>query len=253
MDLKKIIQEKLKEIEKHEDVKIILAVESGSRAWGGESKDSDYDVRFLYVRKPKSYLKLEGVRDVIEWQLDDVLDINGWDIQKALRLLYKSNPTLFEWCASPMIYQQTAEATELKKLLNVYFSEKKSLFHYWHMADSNYREYLKTAKVKAKKYFYVLRPILASKWIVKYQEAPPIEFIKLVDALMEEELKEIVFELLEEKKQTNELDWVNKIDVFNDYIEKELPILRKTAEESLDKKQSQWDALDDYFLRSILF
>ncbi|MHC5229264.1 nucleotidyltransferase domain-containing protein [Enterococcus sp. LJL99] len=250
--MKKIIQEKLKEIEKQEDVKIILAVESGSRAWGFESKDSDYDVRFLYVRKPESYLKLEGVRDVIEWQLDDVLDINGWDIQKALRLLYKSNPTLFEWCASPIIYQQTVEVDELKKLLKDYFSEKKSLFHYWHMADSNYREYLKTARVKAKKYFYVLRPILASKWIINYQEAPPIEFTKLVDALMEEELKTIVIELLEEKKQTNELDWINKIDVLNDYIEKELPILRKIAEETLDKKHSQWVTLNEFFLQLVL-
>lgn len=250
--MKKIIQEKLKEIEKQEDVKIILAVESGSRAWGFESKNSDYDVRFLYVRKPESYLKLEEVRDVIEWQLDDVLDINGWDIQKALRLLYKSNPTLFEWCASPIIYQQTVEVDELKKLLKDYFSEKKSLFHYWHMADSNYREYLKTARVKAKKYFYVLRPILASKWIINYQEAPPIEFTKLVDALMEEELKTIVIELLEEKKQTNELDWINKIDVLNDYIEKELPILRKVAEEALDKKHSQWVTLNEFFLQLVL-
>ena len=252
LDLKKIIQEKLKEIEKRENVKVILAVESGSRAWGFESKDSDYDVRFLYVRKAENYLKLEGVRDVIEWQLDEVLDINGWDIQKALRLLYKSNPTLFEWCASPIVYHQTTEADELRKLLNVYFSEKKSLFHYWHMADSNYREYLKTAQVKAKKYFYVLRPILASKWIIKYQAAPPIEFTQLVDTLMDDKLKAIIYELLETKKQTNELDWIDKIDALNDYIEKELPRLRKAAEESLDKKDSQWEDLNNYFLHTIM-
>lgn len=108
---------------------------------GGESKDSDYDVRFLYIRKTDDYLKLEGIRDVIEWQLDDVLDINGWDIQKAFRLLYKSNPTLLEWLSSPIVYKKTEEVDQLVKLIQNYFSSKKSLYHYWHMAKTNYREY----------------------------------------------------------------------------------------------------------------
>lgn len=88
-----IIQQKLTEIEEKENIKILHCVESGSRAWGFASPDSDYDVRFIYVRKRDFYLKLEKTRDVIEWQLDETLDINGWDLQKALRLLYKSNPT----------------------------------------------------------------------------------------------------------------------------------------------------------------
>ena len=81
-----------------------MAIESGSRAWGFASPDSDYDVRFIYVRKFEDYLKLEKVRDVIEWKLDDVLDINGWDIKKTLQLLHNLNPTVFEWCASPIVY-----------------------------------------------------------------------------------------------------------------------------------------------------
>ena len=88
--MNKIIEQKLKEIEEKENVKIILAVESGSRAWGFASPDSDYDVRFIYVRETKEYLKLNEIRDVIEWQLDGTLDINGWDIKKALKLLYRA-------------------------------------------------------------------------------------------------------------------------------------------------------------------
>jgi predicted nucleotidyltransferase len=126
--MEKIIKKKLEEIEKAENVKIILAVESGSRAWGFESKDSDYDVRFIYIRKTEDYLKLEGNRDVIEWQLDDLLDINGWDIQKALRLLYKSNPVLFEWCHSPIVYKENIEAEAFKKLAADYFSPKSRCF-----------------------------------------------------------------------------------------------------------------------------
>lgn len=147
------ILEELRKIEETEDVKIIMAIESGSRAWGFASPDSDYDVRFIYVRKKEEYLKLEGVRDVIEWRLDETLDINGWDIKKALQLLHKSNPTVFEWCTSPIVYMEREEFGWLKELLPDYFSEKKSLFHYWHMAETNYREYLKGEEVRVKKVF----------------------------------------------------------------------------------------------------
>lgn len=91
--MEKIIQQKLKEIEEKENVRIIMAVESGSRAWGFASPDSDYDVRFVYVRQLKDYLRLEKAKDIIEWQLDDVLDINGWDLKKALMLMHDSNPS----------------------------------------------------------------------------------------------------------------------------------------------------------------
>ena len=119
-----IIIEELKKIEEQENVKIIMAIESGSRAWGFESPDSDYDVRFIYARRPEDYLKFEGIRDVIEWKLDDVLDINGWDIKKALQLLHKSNPTVFEWCASPIVYYDSDEFDKLKEILPQYFSQK---------------------------------------------------------------------------------------------------------------------------------
>lgn len=109
-----LIQNKIKEIEQEENVEVILAVESGSRAWGFESVDSDYDVRFIYIRKKEDYLKLNPPRDVIEWQLDEVLDINGWDLSKTLKLLYKSNPTVFEWLSSPIIYKKTKKAERLK-------------------------------------------------------------------------------------------------------------------------------------------
>ena len=84
MNITALIKQKLNEIEKIENVQIIMAVESGSRAWGFASPDSDYDVRFIYVREAEDYLKLKPLRDVIEWQLDEVYDISGWDLKKAL-------------------------------------------------------------------------------------------------------------------------------------------------------------------------
>ncbi len=112
--MKSTIAEELRKIEKEYNVEIIYAVESGSRAWGFASPDSDYDVRFIYKRKKNDYLKLEKTRDVIELPIDDVLDINGWDLDKTLKLLYKSNPTLFEWLSSPIVYNNTDSAERLK-------------------------------------------------------------------------------------------------------------------------------------------
>lgn len=140
------IQEQLRRIEEAENIKILLAVESGSRAWGFASPDSDYDVRFIYIRRLEDYLRLDAIRDVIELPIDDVLDINGWDLQKTLRLLYKSNPTLFEWFSSPIVYQKTEFADKFRDLMMHYFSSKKTLHHYVSMAEGNYTRQWKLAE-----------------------------------------------------------------------------------------------------------
>lgn len=148
-----LIKEKLHEIEQRENCRILLAVESGSRAWGFASPDSDYDVRFIYVRPRESYLRLNRVRDVIELPINGVLDINGWDVDKTLKLLHKSNPTVFEWFSSPIVYQTTDFTEAFKPVMRRYFSSKSGLWHYLQMAEGNYREYLRGDMVKAKKYF----------------------------------------------------------------------------------------------------
>src|SRR4030095_590913 len=99
------IRHKLADIERAEDVRILFAVESGSRAWGFPSPDSDYDVRFLYVHKADWYLSIDPRRDVIELPIEGEFDINGWDLRKALQLLIKSNPVLLEWLRSPVLYR----------------------------------------------------------------------------------------------------------------------------------------------------
>ncbi len=244
------IIEELKKIEKDENVKIIMAVESGSRAWGFASPDSDYDVRFIYVRPQEAYLRLEPIRDVIEWKLDETLDINGWDIKKALQLLYKSNPTVFEWCASPIVYLECEEFSMLKNLLPRYFSVKKSLFHYWHMADTNYRGYLQGDEVKVKKYFYVLRPLLAAKWILDKRTPPPMLFDELIEAELEDALKPELNRLLEMKKELPEMGMTPKIQVFNGYIEKVMPEIKAIAD-SVEDNKAEWGALDEMFLRVV--
>lgn len=248
--MRKRILEELQKIEQIHNVKIIMAIESGSRAWGFASPDSDYDVRFIYVRKKEDYLKLEGMRDVIEWKLDEVLDINGWDIRKALQLLHKSNPTIFEWCASPIVYLSTTDFDVLKKAMQGYFSEKKALYHYWHMAQTNYREYLKGEEVRIKKYFYVLRPLLAAQWILDKKVAPPMLFDELVDAELDEELRPELNRLLEMKKTLPEMGMAPKVQVFNDYIERVMPEI-KEATEKIEETEKDWGVLNGLFLQFV--
>ena len=112
------ISEKLDRIETEYDVKILHCIESGSRAWGFASPDSDFDVRFFYVHKPEFYLRLDRSSDVINYELNDVFDINGWDLQKALRLLYKSNPTIFEWNSSPIVYRTTPQWQRVQSVID---------------------------------------------------------------------------------------------------------------------------------------
>ena len=222
-DHQKIVQEiipaKLKEIEARENIRVIHCVESGSRAWGFASPDSDYDVRFIYVRPLEYYLRLDKTRDVIEWQLDETLDINGWDLQKALRLLHSSNPTLFEWNNSPIVYKTTPEWAEISAIIEHFFQKKAGLYHYLSTAKKNYREYLKGDMVKLKKYFYVLRPILACRWILEKQTPPPMLFSTLADACLDEALVPAVTDLLRLKMETPEIGLGPRIDIINDYLD----------------------------------
>ncbi len=248
--MKKLIVSKLKQIEKDYDVKILLAVESGSRAWGFASPDSDYDVRFIYVRPYKDYLRLEEIRDVIELPINDELDINGWDLKKSLRLLYRSNPTLFEWFSSPIVYIETEFAEQFRKIMKEYFVSKKSLHHYISMAESNYRSYLKGDTVIAKKYFYVLRPILACRWIIDKGTPPPMLFSELASAELPEFLRPEVERLLDLKINFPEAKKIPKIDVLNDYLDKTLAEIKEKINEPEDSVNS-WEKLNSLFLNIV--
>ena len=243
-----LIKEKLLEIEQRENCRILLAVESGSRAWGFASPDSDYDVRFIYVRGKDSYLKLNRSRDVIELPINDVLDINGWDVDKTLKLLHKSNPTVFEWFSSPIIYKTTPFAEQFKPIMQHYFSSKSGLWHYLHMAESNYREYLKVDLVKAKKYFYVLRPILACRWILETGTPPPMKFEELMESQLPAYLKDTVRDLLDLKMNSPEVKMIPRIDILNEYLEMSIAEVKSQIEQYPREVVKEWDELNRLFL-----
>ena len=245
------IQEQLRRIEEAENIKILLAVESGSRAWGFASPDSDYDVRFIYIRRLEDYLRLDAIRDVIELPINDVLDINGWDLQKTLRLLHKSNPTLFEWFSSPIVYQKTEFADKFRDLMMHYFSSKKTLYHYVSMAEGNYREYLKGDLVRAKKYFYVLRPVLACQWILDWGTPPPMLFSELLKAELPVELIDVVNQLLELKMNSPEVKLIKRISEINEYLDESIPRIKRAVRLLEDSLTPDWNELNQLFLQSL--
>ena len=245
------IQEQLRRIEEAENIKILFAVESGSRAWGFASPDSDYDVRFINIRRLEDYLRLNTIRDVIELPIDDALDINGWDLQKTLRLLHKSNPTLFEWFSSPIVYQETEFADKFRDLMMHYFSSKKTMYHYVSMAEGNYREYLKGDLIRAKKYFYVLRPVLACQWILDWGTPPPMLFSELLKAELPVELIDVVNQLLELKMNSPEVKLIKRISEINEYLDESIPRIKRAVRLLEDSLTPDWNELNQLFLQSL--
>lgn len=244
----------LERIEHEDNVRILYACESGSRAWGFPSKDSDYDVRFLYVRPEAWYLSIFEKRDVIVRPISDMLDISGWDLRKALNLFRKSNPPLLEWLQSPIVYRENQEiAEQIRSVSPITFSPKSCMYHYLHMAKGNFRAYLQDEQVKIKKYFYVLRAILACEWIKTHKTMPPIEFDRLVDALvpMESELKGIIDDLLARKRAGDEMDYEPRINPINEFLEQRIQYYERMAVGMLASGDGQDQRLDDLF-RSVL-
>lgn len=226
------ILDELGRIEREESIQILYACESGSRSWGFPSKDSDYDVRFIYVRPIDWYLSIYEKRDVIERPISDLLDINGWDLKKALNLFRKSNPPLLEWLQSPIVYRENREIVQqIRSISPLTFSPKSCTYHYLNMAKGNYRDYLQGERVRIKKYFYVLRPILACEWIEKHNTMPPIEFHKLVDAALpkESELRTVIDGLLKRKMAGDEMDDEPRIKAINEFLEKKIVYYEQKA------------------------
>ena len=236
------IVRRLDQIEAEYSVKVLLACESGSRAWGFASADSDYDVRFLYLSPCSWYLAvdLEEKRDVIETPIEDVWDVNGWDLRKALRLYRKSNPPLLEWLQSPIIYrEQSNAARKMRDLLATFYSPTACMYHYLHMAQGNYRGYLQSDLVRTKKYFYVLRPLLGCRWIERDIGAVPMEFERLVEKTeIPQAVKTEICGLLEKKRSDVEIGKGPRNRILSEFIESEF---RRHKESGLVRQKPQTD------------
>lgn len=244
---------RLAKVERDNNVRILLAVESGSRAWGFASTDSDYDVRFIYARSSDWYLAidLEEKRDVIEYPIVDEIDLNGWDVKKALRLMARSNPAIVEWLLSPIHYlEQGVFASSLRQLLPSIYSWVSGIQHYRSMAKATFHSRLQGDYVSLKKYFYVLRPLLAVRWLQQYKAPAPLEFVKLLTMIEDRPaLLADIQSLLAKKRVAPELGMAPPIASIHAFILEELARL-----EQLDLPKAgaaDWAALNAVFRRVI--
>ncbi|WP_395749694.1 nucleotidyltransferase domain-containing protein [Prosthecobacter sp.] len=252
-DVSERVRHALTRLEKEKNVRVLYACESGSRAWGFESQDSDYDVRFLYVHRREWYMSIELGRDVIEQPLSDELDVSGWELRKALRLLRKSNPPLLEWMKSPTVYHHDPVFThEFGELTEMFYSPRRCFAHYLHMAYGNWKDYLEGRdQVSLKKYLYVFRPLLACRWIERSLGQVPMLFQELVDAVLEErEIRVALEALVARKRAGKELGKSAPDAVLSRFITAELQRLKALSdpEDSL----GDLDELDLFFRRYAL-
>jgi len=247
--IKTEIMHRLRKTEEEQDVRILLAIESGSRAWGFESSNSDYDVRFIYIRNENWYLSIdvENRRDVIEYPIVDEIDLNGWDLRKALGLFYKSNPAFVEWLQSPITYiEQGCFRREALALLPKIYSVEQGIYHYKSMAKTNFYGHLQAEKVRFKKYFYVFRALLSIRYLEKNRKPAPIEFGQLLPLIENDTVLSILHELLEKKKSQMELAKIAPISELNQFIEMELKRLETLVPEKF-VRQIEMAQLNTFF------
>ncbi|MCR6630697.1 MAG: nucleotidyltransferase domain-containing protein [Magnetospirillum sp.] len=221
----------LADLESRENIHILWAVESGSRAWGFPSPDSDYDVRFVYVRPLEWYLSLNPGRDVVELPIADELDVAGWDLHKALGLLVKANPALLEWLSSPIVYRATPEAESLRALARRSPYRRSAAHHYLALLRGNYDRYIADRPmVRLKKYMYCLRPALALLWLRSRDDMVPMDQPSLLAGLsLPADLDGAIGALVAKKSASGEMGEGPRVAVIDAFLEQELRLAQEGA------------------------
>ena len=220
------VAERIDRLEAEHGVTALYVCESGSRAWGFPSVDSDYDVRVLYVHPRDWYLSIDVERrdDTIDPPIADDIDVHGWDLRKALGLFQSTNPTLLEWLRSPLVYRATTTVMRRwRALIPDYYTPGAVGPAYRGMAQSVAEQNLTDETVSQKAYLYVLRALLAVRWIEEEDGPPPVVFEQLVEATLKEtDIREVVDALVARKRAGREQDDGPRLSTLHDFIEAEL-------------------------------
>jgi len=234
------IDARLDAIEADEGVRVLLAIESGSRAWGFPSPDSDYDCRFLFVRRTEDYLSPWVRRDVIEDPLEGELDVSGWDLGKALKLLLKGNAVAVEWLTSPIVYRgDPALHDSLLDFARRWSNRTGIARHYLHLGEKQRRTYFADGKpVRLKKLFYALRPAAALRWLRLHPDAAiaPMHFPTLMDECDPPAgLAPLVADLIARKAQTREMGEAPLPEAIVGFVDAEFALARETLPPSAER------------------
>ena len=244
------IQTILTKIEQTKNVQILYACETGSRAWGFPSPDSDYDVRFIYRHERDWYLSLSQHKNTIEYMVDETWDVTGWDLRKSLLLLKKSNAALIERFQSPMVYSEAGNfKDEFKHLIKTYYSPTAVFFHHYSQAK-NFWETLKDASdVKLKSYFYLIRSLLSCNWIIQKKSVLPMHIEGLM-VLIDDDKRKRLRALIQLKAGVGEKYLHPKDEGLNKWI-MDLWALIEASKENLGVNRTDMKQLNDFFLQTI--
>lgn len=241
------IDERLLGVEREHGVRIPWAIESGSRAWGFPSPDSDHDCRFLFVRPLDDHLVLWPARDVVETPLDAVFDVNGWELAKAVRLLVNGNATVTEWLRSPVVYTgDEGFRDRFLDLASAVADRGRIGRHYLHVA---HRQQERGSTLK--RFLYVLRTAAALRWLRDHpgSATPPMDLPTLLaESSVAESVREAAADLIALKAQTRELGTATAPDVLQRFVADELD--RAAAFDDLPATNTSADArarADDFF------
>ena len=251
-----------KKLEKEKNIKILFAIENGSRAWRMDSKDSDYDVRLVFVRHLKEYIQIHLPADVIEAYYDKngnscssegaYIDISGFDIFKYVKMLSSSNPTTIEWLLSDIVYYGKQDI--LFKRFAIRNFNKTSLYHHYKsMCRNNYLKYLKSGElVTYKKYLYAYRGLINAKWVAHKKTVPPIIFhaaLKEMKSIIPSTILKKLEEIIDLKSQGREKDIIQNIVVMDKYIES---FLQDDSEAPREKSHATVSELNEELRRIVL-
>ncbi len=251
--MNKKISHYLTEIEKNKDIEILLACETGSRAWGFPSPDSDFDIRIIYKHKKDWYLSLNEQKDSLDLMFENnKIDITGWDLRKSLKLLHKSNASMLERIQSPIIYKKNdGFLEEIKIVAQNQYSKIATMHHYLSMAKKFIEEMKESEEYKLKKFFYTLRSATVCKWILEKDEMPPIEFIKMLNKLdINSKLTKRINELIDLKATKNETYYHKGESELLNFI----VTCIKNAEENrlkLPSSKGNIDELNHFFIKTL--
>lgn len=241
-DMKALIQARIKDIEAEENIRVLFAIESGSRAWGFHSPDSDYDVRFVYARPLEWHLSLQKKRDVIERPIDDELDISGWELAKTLQLIMGSNAVIPEWLQSPIVYSAMPEAVQdLTEFCRAALDRRSVTWHYLSlMQRQQSRLYGPDGEIRLKRYFYILRPTLALRWMRLHAQAvAPMNMDVLVAGCdLSPAVSADLADLTEQKKQVKERAFTSQVPAtLSDLVESEETYARTWLQATASDKE----------------
>ncbi|GAA4181059.1 MULTISPECIES: nucleotidyltransferase domain-containing protein [Sphingobacterium] len=239
------IKNRLNEIAEIEGISILFGCESGSRGWGFPSTDSDYDVRFFYIRKPSDYSSVFPLETELRYPITGELDISGWDLIKVLALLYKSNVSPFEWIQSPIVYHETSGFKEgFLPLIEDYFSARRQAHHYLGIVRSKIGDFC-GGTIRLKTLFYILRSLLAAEWCITHRSYAPMALADL-SGLMPEGIRTEVAKLVQLKSEVDEGFNFSCPAIIKDYLEERFNHLEHEVHD-LPMVKSYKEGLEDYF------